>query len=151
MNMQEGGKKYRRQRGIGRQEERNTVDREEYAGRRKEVQETERNMQAGGMRTADREEYAERRKEELETERNMQKGGKQDSRQRGIYRQEEWRARDREEQGGRRNEEQDTGRILQAGVMNTADREEYAGRRKEGQETGRQLKKTRSEPEFVNI
>jgi hypothetical protein len=35
--------------------------------------------------------------------------------------------------------------------MNTADRKEYAGRRKEGQETGRQLKKTRSEPEFVNV
>jgi hypothetical protein len=71
---------------IWRKEESRIADKEEYAGRTSEDQKIGRNMHCAG-----------RKKEELETERNMQKGGKQDSRQGGIYRQEEWRARDREE------------------------------------------------------
>ncbi len=47
----------------------------------------------------------------------MKKGGKQDSRQGGICRQEEWRTADREEYAGGRNEGQQTERTMQAGGM----------------------------------
>ncbi len=76
--MQSGGMKDRRQGRICRKEERRTGEREDSAGRTNEDQKIGRNMHCAG-----------RKKEELETERNMQKEGKQDSRQRGIYRQEE--------------------------------------------------------------
>ncbi len=48
--MQAGRKKNWRQGGICRKEESRTADREEYAGRKKGVQQIGRNMQAGGMK-----------------------------------------------------------------------------------------------------
>jgi hypothetical protein len=92
----------------------------------------------------------------------MQTGVMKDRRQGRICRQEE-RDRRQERICSRRKEGPETGQLKkrdlrnrQAGICRkeesrTAYREEYARRRKEGQETGRQLKKTRSEPEFVNI
>ncbi len=97
---------------ILRQEERSTGDSDEYAGRRKEVQEAERNRQAG------RKKY---------------------SRQRGICRKEERSTGDREEYAGRRNEDSRQRGICRKEERRTGDRKEYAKRREAGQQAERNI------------